>query len=96
MKQQQTANIIGFYDLSDFWRKEAISNLGGEAKDAYYLEPIKGHIPKKHVLRDLTKMVRSHTEYEGVKYNAHISLPDNSLILLMVDDDNESASYIYI
>ena len=96
MKQQQTANIIGFYDLSDSWRKEAIDNLGELAKDAYYLEPIQGRTPSKHCLVDLTKMLKSNTSYEGMKYNAYIPLPDNNIMLLNVDDDVETASYIYV
>ena len=96
MKHQRTADIIGFYDLPDEWREEAVKNLGDKAKEALYLEPTPGDKPKNFVLRDLTKLVRTHSEYEGIKYNGRIALPHNSIMLLSIGEHFESATYIYV
>jgi len=90
------ANIIPFYELSEEWREEAVSNLGRYSEEALYLEPDDLHCPEKHILRDLTECMSYKGEHEGFKYNASIAISNNSAMLLNISDDGETATYIYV
>ena len=89
----ETRQIVNFYELEDKWQAEAINNLGPDSEEAHYLEPLEGQTPDKHILWDLTEAMAYNGEHEGFKYNAVITISNNSAMLLNIDDF-ESDAYI--
>ena len=89
---KQTRNIINFYELSNEWQKEAISNLDGMAEEQSYLEPLITCNPKEHVLWDLSECY----PVENEEYNATITISNNSAMLLNIDDTFETAEVWYV
>lgn len=92
----ETANIINFFELSPEWQKEAISNLDEYAEEALYLEPKDGTNPVEHVLWDLNEAMRQPGVHEGFKFDAVITISNNSAMLLKISDDGDEAEYIYV
>ena len=88
--------IINFYELSDEWQAEAISNLDEFAEDAMYLEPEEDSNPEEHVLWDLTEAMRGSGNHEGFKYNATIGISNNSAMLLNVNDSGDEAEIMFV
>ena len=92
----KTRNIISFYELTETWQNEAISNLDDMAKDTYYLEPLPKNNPAEHVLWDLSECMRYSGEHEGFIYNAVIGISNNSSMLLNIDDSFETAEIKFV
>ena len=88
--------IINFYELSDLWQEEAISNLGEYAEETMYLEPDEDSNPKEHVLWDLNEAMRGSGTHEGFKYNATIGISNNSAMLLNVSDSGDEAEIKFV
>ncbi len=78
--------IISFWELSEAWQEEAISNLDKElAEDSLYLEPLKSHNPKKHILWDLSEC------YPCGKQKGAITISNNSALKLYFNEDYSEA-----
>jgi hypothetical protein len=92
----KTRNIISFYELTETWQNEAISNLDDMAKDTYYLEPLPENNPKEHILWDLSECMRSSGVHDGFSYNATITISNNSAMLLNINDGFETAEITFI
>ena len=83
--------LVNFFELSSEWQAEAISNLGEDAEDATYIEPLEHHVPKDHVLWDLSECMRtSDSEYDGV-----IGISNNSALAIKLIGD-EQAELIFL
>jgi len=91
----KTANIINFFELSEAWQKEAVSNLDEYAEENHYLEPDCNYDPDI-VLWDLSECMRGSGVHEGFEYNGTIGISNNSAMLLNVDDSLESCKYIIV
>jgi len=91
----ETANIISFYELSEEWQAEAISNLDEYAQENHYLEPDCEYDPDI-VLWDLSECMRASDMHEGFEYNGTIGISNNSAMLLNIDDSFETCQYIYV
>ena len=89
------ANIINFYELSEEWQAEAISNLDEYAKESHYLEPA-GEYDPNIVLWDLNECMRGDGCHNGFNFNATIGISNNSAMLLNIDDTFESCEYIFV
>ncbi len=86
------ADIVNFYELSEEWQKEAISNLGDDAEFNYYLYPDEDSSPEKHILRDLSECM----PIDEGDFNACIGISNNSAMLLGIDDNFESCKYKFV
>jgi len=84
--------LVSFYELSDEWQTEALSNLGEFARENYFIEPEEGQTPEEHILWDLSEAMRIS---EGI-FNAVISISNNSAMLLSVDDNHEEVKFKFI
>lgn len=91
----ETRRIISFYDLSEDWQKEAISNLDEYAEESLYLEPEQDY-DSNIVLWDLSTCMRQNGEHNGFDYNAVISISNNSAVLLNIDDAGYAAEIMFI
>jgi len=91
----KTANIVNFYELSEGWQQEAISNLDEYAQENSYLEPDCEYDPNI-VLWDLNECMRQNGEHEGFQYNGVIGISNNTAMLLNVNDDFDSCEYIIV
>lgn len=99
----QKAAIVNYFELSEAWQKEAVSNLDEYAEEASYLEPKTDYDPDT-VLWDLESCIcnymvngRVHiADHEGFQYNATIGISNNSAMLLNVSDDFEEVEYIFV
>ncbi len=91
----QTANIINFFELSEAWQQEAISNLDEYAEESHYLEPSCEYDPNI-VLWDLNECMPQKGSHNGFEYNAVIGISNNTAMLLSVDDSFESCEYIIV
>jgi len=91
-------NIVSFYDLPGVWQEEAKSNLGDLfAEECSYLEPLSDQNPKEHTLWDLSTCVRLkgtgiYINGDWFRYNAYISISNNSSMLLWIDEAGETAT----
>ena len=63
------ANIVSFYELSEEWQKEAISNLDEYATENHYLEPACDY-DSNIILWDLNECMRQEGCHNGFEYNA--------------------------
>jgi hypothetical protein len=88
----ETRAIINFFELSEKWQREAISNLDKFAKENMYLEPLPDTCPEKHILWDLSEAMKQTGEVDGFKYNAVIGISNNSAMLLNINDTFETAT----
>jgi len=88
---EEQRSIISFYELSEEWQKEAISNLDELAEETFYLEPIEDHNPEEHILWDLSEAMQGEGEIDGFEYNAVITISNNSAMLLSLSENMESA-----
>ncbi len=89
------ANIVSFYELSEDWQKEAISNLYEYAEENSYLEPTCEY-DENIILWDLNECMAQNGNHKGFEYNAVIGISNNSAMLLNVNDSFEACEYIYI
>ena len=90
---KETRVIINFWELSEEWQEEAISNLDKEiAEESRYLEPLDNQNPIEHVLWDLNECYPVKNE----EYNAVIGISNNSALTLKIDDKFESAEIWYL
>ena len=88
----ENRNLVSFFELSEKWQKEAISNLDQYAENAIFIEPLEHQDPDTHALLDLTDCVRvSGSEYDGV-----IGVSNNIAIGVVIHDDNESVDLYYL
>ena len=91
-----TKAIINFYELDEAWQAEAISNLDTLAQDTMYLEPDEDSNPVEHILWDLNEAMRQSGEHDGFKFNAVITISNNSAMLLNVSNCGDTADYIFV
>lgn len=96
MAKRDIRNIISFWELSDEWQKEAVSNLNENAWDAKYLEPSDDAEPEIHILWDLTECMTCEGITEDFEYNGLITISNNSAMLLWIDHDLETAEVKFI
>ena len=89
-------NIINFYELSEEWQKEALSNLDELAEESFFLEPCNDSNPVEHVLWDLTEAMPVNGIIDGFIYNASIGISNNSAMLLNISDNIDEASFIFV
>jgi hypothetical protein len=89
-------NIINFFELNEEWQVEALSNLDDMAEETSYLEPLEEQSPEKHILWDLSECMRSEGTHEGFEYNAVITISNNSVMLLNIDDSFETAEIKFV
>jgi len=92
MSNKTTRNIVSFFELSDEWQREAISNLDDQAEDASYLEPMDGQTPDKNPLYDLTECMR----VDGEEYHGVIGISNNTALAVKLSDDGTQAEVWYI
>ena len=92
----ETRNIVNFYELSEAWQREAISNLDEIAEETYFLDPDDDAIPEKHILWDLNECMSCKGNHEGFEYNAVITISNNSGMLLNIDDNFETATIKFV
>ncbi len=83
-------NVITFYELSEQWQKEAISNLNDQAKGNMYLEPLDTETPEKHILWDLSECFPA-GGFKGV-----IPISNNSVLKLYFNSDFTQAVMKFI
>ena len=92
----KTVNIISFYELDPEWQAEAISNHDEHAKEAMYFEPAEEHNPTDHILWDLFEAMAQSGEHKGFKYNAVMGISNNSGMLININDNGDTAEYIFV
>lgn len=84
-------DIISYWELSEDWRKEAISNLDKTlAEKSLYLEPLESDNPKEHVLWDLSECFPIGNQ-KGV-----ITISNNSALKLYFNSDYSQAVMKFI
>ena len=88
-------DIVTFYELSEEWQKEAISNLDKYAEENHYLEP-EGAYDPDIVLWDLNECMAQNGSHNGFDFNAVIGISNNTAMLLNIDDSFESCEYIIV
>jgi hypothetical protein len=88
--------IVGFFELSDDWQKEALRNLDDLAITEIYLEPLPETTPEKHILWDLSEAMKQTGNHFGFDYNAVITISNNSAMLLNIDEGFEMAEIKYV
>ena len=89
------ANIINFYELSEAWQAEAVSNLDEYAEENHYLEPTCEY-DTNIVLWDLNECIAQSGSHNGFEYNCVIGISNNTAMLLNVDDNFETCEYIIV
>lgn len=85
-------SLVNFYELSEDWQEEALSNLGEYAMENYFIEPEENQTPIEHILWDLSEAM---SISEGI-FNAVISISNNSAMLLSIDDNYEEVKFKFI
>lgn len=89
------ANIINFYELSEGWQEEAVSNLDKYAEENLYLEPTCEYDPDI-VLWDLNECMSQAGSHNGFEFNSVIGISNNSAMLLNIDDSFEFCRYVIV
>lgn len=84
--------LVNFYELSEDWQQEALSNLGDFARENYYIEPEEEQTPEEHILWDLSEAMAI---TEGI-FNAVINISNNSAMLLSIDDNFEQVKFKFV
>ena len=84
--------LVNFYELSEDWQQEALSNLGEFARENYYIEPEEKQTPKEHILWDLSEAMAI---TEGI-FNAVINISNNSAMLLSIDNNFEQVKFKFV
>jgi hypothetical protein len=65
--KRELRNLVNYFELPAEWQIEAQSNNDETYEDEIYIEPLKHHIPKQHILFDLAECMRcDNSQYDGV------------------------------
>ena len=84
----RTRHVVNFFELSPEWQEVAISNNDTDYEDISYLEPLKSHNPRKHILWDLSECMRVDDPHmDGV-----IGISNNSALAVKLSDCGEIAT----
>jgi len=79
--------VVEYFELSEEWQAEAVSNLDEQAEEVSYLAPEDDDEPARHILWDLSEcMVTTDSDYDGV-----IGISNNSAMAVVLSDCSESA-----
>jgi len=77
-------DLLSFYELSEEWQAEAISNHDTleQAEEQMYIAPLSRTTPKKHFLLDLSDCMRCNdSDFDGI-----IGVSNNSAIGVKISD----------
>ena len=94
--ETKRSRLISFYELSEEWQKEAISNNDEYAQEAMYFEPEDNMNPNEHVLWDLNECMRQPGKYKDFEYDGVIGISNNTAMLVKLLDDGEEVEYIIV
>jgi len=79
--------VVSYFELSEDWQKEAVSNLDEQAEETSYFMPEDDDEPEKHILWDLSECMASmDSDLDGV-----IGISNNSALAVVLSDCAESA-----
>lgn len=86
--------LIGFYDLSEKWQIEAISNHDSQeiAEEQTYIEPLKSHYPSRYTLHDLSEAMQDNVS----DFHAVITVSNCSAIGLVLSDCGDSCDMHFL
>jgi hypothetical protein len=82
--------VVSYFDLPEQWQTEARNNLGAEAEETLYLEPLETDIPEKHILWDLSEATTAGQQ------KAILPISNNSALKLYFNEDYSEAVMRFI